>query len=345
MGRVQSSERRFAPRACDFWQMKRIPQSPLYPQTRFLRWLHTDSEENYHVRGNKEFSVESVGYAFNGFGYRGPDFETKPGGVGVMFLGDSNTFGVGTPWERLWTSLVTEHLQERWSVPVHQLNLAWGGTGSDYAAMMVHQTVEVLNPAAVFILWPSVCRMTWFPEADRQIHFFPEWNAEESYGKDHKAYLRLATEAHGFFNYVRNFHLVHDRLLRLKIPFYWGTLEPFSSQMLGSYLPLEGYVGHWTKTDFGRDGCHGGLKSHASFANLINSAIDQDRLSPTVQSFRKSRTFITSIRSRNQQIHEHRTGMIKAAFAYLARPIRDVAARVQTARRIRTIKRKDPFIY
>src|SRR5262245_15723569 len=97
-GIFQGDESSFSPKVCDFWQMNRIPRSPLYPQTRFLRWLHTDSEENYHKRGNKDFSVESVGYDFNSLGYRGPAFEREPGEVGVMFLGDSNTLGLGTPW-------------------------------------------------------------------------------------------------------------------------------------------------------------------------------------------------------------------------------------------------------
>ena len=106
----QGDESKFAPRACEFWQMNRIPRSPLYPQTQFLRWLHTDSEENYHLRGNKQFSVESVSYEFNNLGYRGPVFDCGSREVGVMFLGDSNTLGLGMPWEKLWSSLVVRQL-------------------------------------------------------------------------------------------------------------------------------------------------------------------------------------------------------------------------------------------
>lgn len=280
LGFFQDDERNFSPEKCEFWQLNRVPQSPLYPWTRFLRWLHTDSEDNYHERGNKEFSVESVGYEFNSLGYRGPTFDREPNEVGVMFLGDSNTLGLGTSWEDLWTSVVSKRLQELWGVPVRQFNLAWGGTGSDYTAMMVHQTVEVLKPAAVFILWSFVGRMTWFPDTFRQVHFIPEW-AEDFYAKDHSAYLRLATEPQGFFNYVRNFHLVNDRLSRLGIPYYWGNLEQFSPEMLAPYLPLEAFVGRWKALDLARDGRHAGLKSHTFFADLVMSAVERDKVSPS----------------------------------------------------------------
>jgi len=280
IGVFQGDERQLAPKACEFWQMKRIPRSPLHPPTRFLRWLHTDSEENYERRGNKAFSVESVGYEFNDHGYRGSAFDREPGEIGVMFLGDSNTFGLGMPWTGLWTWHVVRHLEQRWGAPVRQLNLAWGGTGSDYTAMMVHQAVEVLKPAAVFILWSFLGRMTWFPDARHQVHFIPEWTSDY-YAKDHAAYLRLATEPQGFFNYVRNSHLANDRLTRLGIPYYWGNLEQLSRALLEPYLPLTGYVGRLNKVDLARDGRHAGLESHAHFANLVIAALDRDDVTPS----------------------------------------------------------------
>jgi hypothetical protein len=275
-GFFQGDESTFSPAVCEYWQTNRVPRSPLYPYTRFLRWLHTDSEENYRKRGNKEFSELSVGYEFNSLGYRGGEFEPEPGGVAVMFVGDSNTLGLGTPWEGLWTSLVVKRLEQRWGVSVRQYNLAWGGTGSDYTAMMVHQTVEVLKPAAVLVLWSFVGRMTWFAGTRRQVHFIPEW-VQEPYAKEHSAYLRLATEPHTFFNYVRNFHLVNDRLSRLGIPYYWGNMEQFSDEMLAPYLPLDGYAGRWRSLDFARDGRHAGLKSHACFAEAVMSVVDKSR--------------------------------------------------------------------
>src|SRR3712207_8170656 len=59
----------------------RPPRSTLFPYTTLFR----------------------SGYSFNSLGYRGPEFERGPSEAAVVFVGDSNTFGLGTPWEGLWT--------------------------------------------------------------------------------------------------------------------------------------------------------------------------------------------------------------------------------------------------
>jgi hypothetical protein len=275
----QTHAGKFEPGACEFWQRGRIPRSPLRSPTNFLRWQGTDSEENYRQHGNKEFSVESVGYQFNSLGYRGPEFQLEPRERTVLFLGDSHTMGTGMPWTGLWTTLVTTHLNRRWGVPVRQLNLAWGGTSPDYVAMMVHQCVEVLSPDVVFVLWSYVTRMMWFPDTRRPVHFNAA-NPPKDNPKEHEAYLRLFTDPQGFFNYVRNFQLVNEHLLRLGIPYFWGNLESFSSEMLRPYVPLEGYVGHWKRVDLARDARHGGLKTHAAFAEQVIRATERSRLGP-----------------------------------------------------------------
>ena len=342
-GVFQGDEGKFAPSVCEFWQANRIPRSPLYPHAQFLRWFGTDSEENYRNRGNKAFSVESVGYEFNSLGYRSPEFNREPGEAVVMFLGDSHTFGMGMPWEMLWASLVTKHLEQRYGVPVRQCNLGWGGTGSDYAAMMVHQSVDVLKPDAVFILWSFISRMTWFADTSRGVHFVPEWVHNE-YTQEHSAYSRLATESHGFFNYVRNFHLVRERLLRLGIPYYWGTFEQFSREMLEPYLPLDGFAGCWEMRDLARDGLHGGRESHAFFATSVVSTLARGTL---VWPRTNSESPVETIRSVPVPYGaiSQRTSALDKIQLLVPRSIRKLIANLRVRRRLRAIKRKDPFIY
>jgi hypothetical protein len=265
--------------SCEFWRSDHIPRSPLHPQTPFLRWMSNDSEESFRKRGEKRFSVESVGYSFNSLGYRSPEFDREPGRAGVLCVGDSNTLGIGTPWEALWTSLVVDFLEEFWGQAVLQSNLAWQGTGSDYVAMMIHQSIDVIKPDAVFVLWSFVGRMTWFPNARSPVHFLPEW-VPDAFTKDHAAYLRLSTNAHGFFNFVRNFHFVNDCLWKRGIPFLWGNIEPFSLELLRAFVPLDGYVGDWRFLDFARDGLHAGVESHLQFADLMKSKIRQKKVLP-----------------------------------------------------------------
>ena len=344
VGRFHGDERKFAPEACEFWRVNYIPRSPLYPHTRFLRWLQTDSEENYRLRGNKEFSIESVGYEFNSLGYRGPEFDREPGEAVVMFLGDSNTLGVGMPWEGLWTSLVKRHLEQRWGIPVRQCNFGWGGTGTDYTAMMVHQAVDVLKPDAVFILWSFISRMTWFADTRRQVHFTTNWPPSVEDVQEHSAYLRLATEAHGFFSYIRNFHFVYDRLLRLRIPYFWGNLEQFSQEMLEPYMPLNGFAGPWKRMDLARDGLHAGLKSHEFFATCLISAMDREGMNQPREKMLPIAKWPRDGSKQGQSTSEQRS-VLDRMTAFAAQPIRELVGNHRFRRRVRAMRRKDPFIY
>jgi uncharacterized protein (DUF427 family) len=271
----EQRERHFAPEVCEFWQANRIPHSPLWPRVRFAQWLAPDSEENYWQRGNKEYSVESVSYELNSYGYRGPELKREIGERVAMFVGSSITLGCGMPLDDVWTSIVTKELAQRWRSPVRQCNLAWTGVGSDYIAMLVHQAVDVLKPDAVFVLWSFIGRLIWFANTQRCVTFVP-FGRYPQFEKEHEAYLRLATDAHVFFNYIRNCQFVYRRLLRLGVPYYWGMVESFSSQMLSSYVPLERYVGRFEHLDSARDGMHPGRKSHARFADRVIESMNKD---------------------------------------------------------------------
>lgn len=331
----------FGPEVCEFWQPNRIPYSPLYPRTRFARWLSTDSEENYHRRGNKAFSLEGVGYEFNALGYRGPDFHCRPEEAAVMFVGDSNTMGVGMPWESLWTTQVTRRLEERWGRPVRQCNLGWLGTGSDYTAMMVHQAVDVIRPEAVFVLWSFMSRMTWFASPRRQVHFLPQ-PPESDDRQEHSAYLRLASDAQGFFNFVRNFTLVRERLLRLGIPYHWGTLEQFPRDMLETYLPLDDYAGTLEKLDLARDGRHSGLKSHATFVERLMATLDRQAANGATKApSSSSRERAAPHPGASSAVAP---GRFDAAGGSVA-AIRGLLDGLRMRRRVRALKRRDPFIY
>jgi hypothetical protein len=209
--------------------------------------------------------------------------------------------------------------------------------------MMVHQSVDVLKPDAVFILWSFISRMTWFADTYRRVHFVPEW-VHKKYTQEHSAYLRLATESHGFFNFVRNFHLVRDRLLRLGIAYYWGTFEQFSREMLEPYLPLDGFAGCWKMMDLARDGSHGGLKSHAFFAESVISAMKRGALS------RPRRNWLSTAEANGAVAVPYaaisgQPSTLDRINALLPRPIRELIGNLRVRRRVRAMKRKDPFIY
>jgi hypothetical protein len=246
----------FKPSAAEFWQHGRIPHSPLPKGRRSFRWLHSDSEENYRARGNKEF------------GYRSGEFDLSGSAAALMFIGCSNTLGIGIPWESLWTTLITKHFEQTWGVPLRQYNLAWSATGGDHVAMMVHQCVDVLRPRAVFVLWSYVNRLTWFETATRRYHFLPNLTTSVPEA-EHSAFLRLSTSAQAFFNFVRNYNFVATKLESIGVPFICGILERFEVETLGYYVPLSPFAGRWRRLDVARDNQHSGIKSHADFAENV----------------------------------------------------------------------------
>jgi hypothetical protein len=267
----EGREENFLPNATEFWQLRRIPRSPLPGAQRSYQWLHSDSEANYLERGNKEFSPESISYEFNSLGYRSDEFDGSGLAPALMFIGCSNTLGIGVPWDALWTTRVTRHFAQTWGVPLHQYNLAWSATGSDHVAMMVHQCVDILKPQAVFVLWSYVNRLTWFETPTRRYHFLPNLNASMP-ETEHKAFLRLSTDAQAFFNFVRNYNFVAWRLAAIGVPFFCGNLERFELDTLKHYVPVTSHAGRWSRLDVARDNQHSGVRSHADFADKMIAA-------------------------------------------------------------------------
>jgi hypothetical protein len=264
-------DRQFDPERCAYWQTKRIPHSPLRRNTAFLRWIQGDDQDNYRKRGNQAVALESVGYEFNRFGYRSGAFRREPGAAATLFLGDDFTFGVGVPFANAWSTIVADRLAAAWGIPVQQFNLAFPGAGPDHAAMLLHQSVDLLEPDAVFILWPRFASTMWFPNASGVQLFAPDVKPGE-YAREYRAYLELTTPAQAFFNYVRDFHFVDDRLARLSIPYFWSNVEPFPLDVLEHYVPLDRFVGAFETVDKGRDNVHPGIASHARFGELAVAA-------------------------------------------------------------------------
>jgi hypothetical protein len=122
-----------------------------------------------------------------------------------------------------------------------------------------------------------VIRKSFSPASRRPVLFLLYFRTT-GHPKEYDAYMRLATQSQGFFNFVRNFHLVNDRLARVGIPFYWGNLEQFSRTMLEPYLPLGGFVGRLAWLDLARDARHGGPQSHIHFANTVLSLVERNKL-------------------------------------------------------------------
>lgn len=113
-----------------------------------LKWLSTDTEQLYQKNLKYRYNeLKNTGlidnnftYDFNSHGFRSPEFTTDST---VMFLGCSNTMGVGMPNDLIWPTLVSQKLNMR------SANLGIGGSGPDTAFRMCLGYIDKINPKIV----------------------------------------------------------------------------------------------------------------------------------------------------------------------------------------------------
>jgi hypothetical protein len=80
---------------------------------------------------------KKITYKFNSHGFRCDEFTEDPS---IMFLGCSNTIGIGLPLEDNWPTLVSNELN------LKMINLGIGGSGSDTAFRLANHYIPQLKP-------------------------------------------------------------------------------------------------------------------------------------------------------------------------------------------------------
>jgi len=116
-----------------------------------LDWLPMDTEElykknlkdNYYLLETNGWVNQSFTYRFNSHGFRCDEFSTDPT---IMFLGCSNTCGIGLPVDCIWPELVSKNLNMRCA------NLGIGGGSNDTAFRLCHGWIDRINPQIVIFL-------------------------------------------------------------------------------------------------------------------------------------------------------------------------------------------------
>ena len=173
-----------------------------------MKWyFYLDTEQNFDANMARDdtrslltmngWTKDSITYELTqevapirgGSGYRGSH---KTGGA--MFLGCSNTFGVGMEYESMWSTIVSE------KIGLHQNNFAMPGYSSDACFREVITRIDVRRPEAVFMLAPPDERMEFRTAEGQRLRvqsniFLPE-NAKYRTNLDN-----AIMESEGFFNH------------------------------------------------------------------------------------------------------------------------------------------------
>lgn len=91
----------------------------------------------------------NLSYRINTHGFRGEEMPTASKKRSVICLGGSDTFGVGMPEGKLWTTLVGQTLRVR----AYNLGMIHGNLGSAFRVLMYW--LPKIKPSNVFLLAPE----------------------------------------------------------------------------------------------------------------------------------------------------------------------------------------------
>ena len=189
-------------------------------------------EENGWV--NKTFI-----YSINKEGFRSNEFKDN---TDIMFLGCSNTFGVGLPENNTWPYLLSEKLKNSF------VNLGVPGGSLKTVFRMLHGWADKLNPKIVIILSP--------PEARTEVM---------TSQREFKQYI-LHLELAKFGEYGRHY-IIDEHNLELDTLIFRLSIERICNLKKIKLIYLPRWVGD--STDLARDLSHYGVKSNLTMADLI----------------------------------------------------------------------------
>ena len=214
-----------------------------------LNWLGMDSKTSYQqhleTRYNdlKRFGWinKNFTYKFNSLGFRCKDFVSGPN---IMFLGCSQTVGVGVPVDNVWTELVSSDLR------MNCANLGIGGSSVDTAFRLCHGYIDKLNPKIVVFMKNYNMRLEMFHETGPEN--LGSWT---KYSETYQHWIK--NDYNDFFQREKNTLAIRMLCNTRKIKLIEAEVEDY----------------HQIQIDFARDLAHFGVDTHSLIADDILSKI------------------------------------------------------------------------
>jgi hypothetical protein len=158
---------------------------------RSLLWYAGDSPENYKIQGPRGKNLYSpapadISYKFNEWGFRSDSF-TLDTDFGVVFVGCSQTVGVGLPLEHTWSFKLLERIREKTGKNIPYWNIAASGCGLDTNAFELYLLDERLKTKPVMVIClapPAYRREVMFAKPERKMWVGPSGVWMKSIGMD-----------------------------------------------------------------------------------------------------------------------------------------------------------------
>jgi len=227
----------------ELFKTNTIPKTICSSPNSYLNFYHCDSEENFNTDPHPNYINKNFGYTFNNFGYRCDNFSNE-NEYKILTIGCSISFGVGLPIEETYANILCNKLSIKYGKKISNYNLSANGAGSDYISRILLQTIDILQPNFVIILFPEFSRLEHYCENSRYENVSAS-GILNGYSESVKhIYAELITNnSHMFFNFVKNFYLINETLKNRKIDFYWNN---WSSDFLNG-LSDKNYINELTQ--------------------------------------------------------------------------------------------------
>jgi hypothetical protein len=205
-----------------------------------LQLYKKNLEENYQLLEENNWINCHFDYKFNSSGFRCEEFSDN---ATIMFLGCSNTVGIGLPVDAIWCELVAKKLG------MCCANLGQGGASSDTAFRLCQGWIDKIRPKIVIFLQPPGIR--WELVDQEMIKFFGSWSITH-HNRDLHPYMHryMLDENNNYFNTAKNIYAIEYLCAQKQIKF-------LKLQHIGKQL------------DLARDLLHYGRLSHLVFSNQV----------------------------------------------------------------------------
>lgn len=153
-----------------------MPSQHLHFANQTVSWLSPDVSERYTPilrNGQKNrFGPNDISYRFNELGFRCDSFDL-PSEIPIVYLGCSNTQGIGLPIESTWAHLLTEKIRQHTNKQIPFWSLAQGGKGLDNQINLLYEFTSRQPVKYIFCFFPTSGRRdfcydsevvhTWIP--------------------------------------------------------------------------------------------------------------------------------------------------------------------------------------
>lgn len=201
-------------------------------------WYSMDSEELFkqnakRLKSVNTYSETDIKYTFNEFGFRSVPFtDESHKDFNILFGGCSITAGVGLPEEHIWTSQISEMIQNDLepAAKIQNFNISLGGRSIDSVARHLYQVItkNLVRPDLVLLNLPPIWRkeLAIYENGYADIiHYIPSVEYKNSV---HKRYSSFVSDLQSFHEAIRNLAFISMTLEKENIPWmfsFWDDHE------------------------------------------------------------------------------------------------------------------------